>query len=78
MLNDMKRILLIVAIISTSFTVNAQCSMCRAVVENNSENLAEGLNNGILFLMVFPYLFIGGIGYLLYKKFKSNQAEFSV
>lgn len=74
----MKNILTFTFAILAIVSVQAQCSMCRAVVENNSSNLAEGLNNGILFLMVFPYLFIGGIGYLLYKKFKSNQAEYSV
>lgn len=44
-----------------------QCAMCKAVVEGGEQNIAEGVNNGITYLMVFPYLLVGVLGYFLYK-----------
>lgn len=35
--------------------------MCKATAENGSEELAEGLNSGILYLMILPYVLAGGI-----------------
>ena len=56
----------------------AQCAMCRAVIESEeSGEMAKGINNGIIYLMVFPYILVGGIGYIIYrsrKKTKSNRA----
>jgi hypothetical protein len=52
------------------FTVNSfysQCAMCKAVVENGDVDMAEGVNNGISYLMVFPYLLVGGLFYTLYR-----------
>lgn len=52
----------------------AQCSMCRAVLESEADqSTAEGINNGILFLMAFPYLLIGGLGYYIYKNYSSKS-----
>ena len=46
--------------------------MCKAVVENGDASMAEGVNNGISYLMVFPYILIGGLFYALYKYKKAN------
>lgn len=53
-----------------SNTVVAQCAMCKAVVENGDNTMAEGINNGITYLMVFPYILVGILAYFLirYKK----------
>lgn len=52
----------------------AQCAMCRATVENNLSNgdigIGAGLNFGILYLFVMPYLAIGVVGFLWYRKSK--------
>jgi len=45
----------------------AQCAMCKAVVESGDETMAESINNGITYLMVFPYLLVGVLFYLLYR-----------
>jgi hypothetical protein len=45
----------------------SQCAMCKAVVENGDISMAEGVNNGITYLMVFPYLLIGVLFYTLYR-----------
>lgn len=36
----------------------AMCSQCKAVAEQNDEGWANGLNSGILFLMIPPYLLL--------------------
>ena len=44
--------------------INAQCSMCRAVLESEEgQTTAKGINNGILYLMAIPYLLVGFIGW---------------
>lgn len=54
----------------------AQCSMCRAVLESGGDqSAAEGINNGILYLMMFPYLLIGGIGFFIYRSRKKAKNE---
>ena len=61
---------LLICIPLTSF---AQCSMCKAVAESaNGGGFGTGLNYGILYLMIFPYLIIGGIAYRLYRSRKAN------
>jgi hypothetical protein len=52
------------------FTVKSsysQCAMCKAVVESGDQSMAEGVNNGITYLMVFPYLLVGILFYTIYK-----------
>lgn len=46
---------------------NAQCAMCRAVVESGNPSAAEGLNSGILYLMIFPYILIGVLFFFIIK-----------
>ena len=47
---------------------SAQCAMCRAVLESNGDTAtAEGINNGITYLMVIPYILVAIVGYQIYK-----------
>ncbi|MGK0447320.1 MAG: hypothetical protein ACJA2M_001094 [Polaribacter sp.] len=57
-------ILLMVFTLKSSYS---QCAMCKAVVENGDVDMAQGVNNGISYLMVFPYLLVGGLFYTLYR-----------
>ena len=51
---------------------NAQCAMCRAVLENEEGlTTAEGINDGIVYLMAIPYILVGGIAYFIYKKYNT-------
>ncbi|WP_211331799.1 hypothetical protein [Ulvibacter antarcticus] len=59
-----------------SFPAEAQCAMCRAVIESEGSNeVAKGINNGIIYLMIFPYLLVGGIGYIIYRSRKKAKAK---
>ncbi|WP_224484070.1 hypothetical protein [Robertkochia aurantiaca] len=49
----------------------SQCAMCRAVLESGeNQEVAEGINNGIIYLMAVPYILIGVLGYFIYKKMR--------
>ena len=49
---------------------NAQCAMCRAVLESEEGlSTAEGVNHGIIYLMSIPYLLVAGFGFIIYWKF---------
>ena len=49
---------------------NAQCAMCRAVLESEEgQSTAEGVNNGIMYLMSIPYVLVAGFGFIIYWKF---------
>jgi len=52
--------------------VEAQCAMCRAVLESEGNvSSAEGINNGIVYLMAIPYILVAGLFYFIYKKMKT-------
>ena len=59
--------LIILLMFFSSKTLFSQCAMCKAVVENGDVSMAEGVNNGITYLMVFPYLLIGVLFYVIYR-----------
>ena len=51
---------------------NAQCAMCRAVLESEEgQTTAEGINDGIVYLMAIPYILVAGIGYFIYRKYNT-------
>ena len=72
----LKLVLLILFFIVAALPVDAQCAMCRAVIESDESGLvAKGINNGIVYLMLFPYLLIAGVGYAIYKSRKKAKEE---
>jgi len=49
----------------------SQCAMCRAVLESSeNDSMAEGINNGIMYLAFLPYLLVFVMIFFVYKKFK--------
>lgn len=68
----MKKIIIIFILLSFQIS-NAQCAMCRAVVESGNPSQAEGLNTGILYLMVFPYLLVGGLVFFLIRRIRKHK-----
>jgi len=77
-----KIIYTLLLVIGTSMfhaNVFAQCSMCRASMENSisrdSEQFSAGLNMGILYLFIMPYLLFGIIAYFWYRASKKNAQE---
>jgi hypothetical protein len=79
----MKKIVLIAVlmIVTQLPEAAAQCAMCRSTLENNFSNgnpgIAAGINTGILYLLIMPYLAVMLLGYFWYKSSKNARKEFS-
>ena len=76
-MKQIKHILLLVCItFLVSMATWGQCVMCKALGEQSAAQggLGSGLNEGILFIMIIPYLLIG-IGLLLVWKRFNKEGE---
>lgn len=59
-----------------SLSANAQCAMCRAALETEGNaTKSQAVNDGIVYLMVIPYLLVAGIGYYIYRMRKKKKQE---
>ena len=73
--NPLKVTILIVVYCFFSVSVNAQCAMCRAALEGEGNiKKAEAVNDGIVYLMMIPYILVGVIGYFIYNMFRKKKA----
>lgn len=55
--------------------------MCTISAEQGTKNgntQGKGLNDGIIYLLVFPYILIAGIGILWYRNYRKKIIEESV
>ncbi len=76
----MKKVLVIsliftIAALLINSDADAQCAMCKAVVESNQKNgggIGAGLNSGILYLMAIPYAMVFGGGFFWYRQLKER------
>lgn len=69
-----KGIIYILCSLFFSFSSYAQCAMCRAaLVGEENKAQAQAVNDGIVYLMVIPYLLVGGIGYVIYRMRKNKK-----
>ena len=67
----MKKYILSFFVIISPEILNAQCSMCRAVLESEKGmSTAKGINDGILYLMSIPYILVFIVGYMVYRTYK--------
>ncbi len=80
-----KRVIFILFIVVSTFAVapqaQAQCSMCTISAEQGSKNgntQSKGINDGIIYLLVFPYILIAGIGILWYRSYRKKITEETV
>ena len=51
----------------------AQCPMCKMAAESNLKNwgtAGKGLNAGILYMLLTPYLLVGGLAFWWFKNRK--------
>ncbi|MDG2450113.1 MAG: hypothetical protein P8M34_10760 [Saprospiraceae bacterium] len=67
--------LLILLFSFISIDLVSQCPMCKMAVESNQQNggtSAQGLNNGILYLLSMPYVLIGALAFIWIKNRKKE------
>lgn len=66
---------LLLFVVILPLTGEAQCAMCKAIAETSQaggSSVADGLNSGIMYLMAFPYLLMGVVGYAIYRHKKQR------
>lgn len=67
-------ILTVILLLFFALPVEAQCAMCRAVLESEEgQTQAKGINDGIVYLMAIPYILVGGIALLIYRSFRTKK-----
>jgi hypothetical protein len=67
------------SLITTDTT--AQCSMCALNAENSVKNgntQGNGLNDGIMYLLAAPYLAVGIVGFIWYKKYRRKNVSLDI
>jgi hypothetical protein len=72
-----KTLIFLFTLIFTNTDIFALCSTCKAVVENNDGEWGNGLNDGIFFLMIPPYILLLVIVLVVFKgKIKAGFKSF--
>ena len=75
-----KRFLGLLAVIAAMLALEgsgwSQCAMCRTALENSVEGqqIAQGFQHGIIFLLAAPYAILGSITYGVARAFKKRQS----
>lgn len=65
---------LIIVGLSISISTMAQCSICTKTAQQLGKESATGLNNGIIYLMVLPFVIGGFIAYRWWKQEKQVES----
>ena len=52
---------------------NAQCAVCTKTAQQLGEKPAQGMNSGILYLMLTPFAIVGFISYRWWKNNRSLE-----
>lgn len=55
--------------------VVSQCSLCTKTAQQMGEKPAQGLNSGILYLMIMPFAIVGFIGFRWWKNNKAFEEQ---
>lgn len=77
MLTNFLKYIVGVWILLIGFSASAQCAMCRAALESGEDSAqAEAVNDGIVYLMAFPYIMVAIVFYVVYRmKFKKKPSS---
>lgn len=73
---SLKGIIFFLFSIFYSLGTNAQCAMCRASLESEGNNAKViAVNDGIIYLMVIPYLLVGVVGIVVYRMYSKKKQQ---
>ena len=68
----MKKYIFSIVLIGIQLASYAQCAMCKATAESATENvdkgIGEGLNAGIVYLMLIPYVLLATVALVFFRK----------
>ena len=71
-------VLLLMVIVALIDPVAAQCAMCKGSAEANLKSGGgdpRGLNAGILYMLLLPYLLVGSIGVWWWRNRRSDAQQ---
>ena len=78
MKQHLKPLLLTVLILVIAHVAFSQCAMCAEVADESARNgntAGDGINKGVLFLFLSPYLIVGTIGFILWRSRRKALQE---
>lgn len=65
---EIKRSIYVLFSIFYSLFSQSQCAMCRASLQNEANKaVAEGVNDGIVYLMAIPYILVAGVFFAVWR-----------
>ena len=71
---------LLVALCLSTGELSAQCAMCKGAAEMSLKQGGGdpvGLNRGILYMLLMPYMLVGAIGYWWWRNRRKEQEQVS-
>ncbi|UPT67215.1 MAG: hypothetical protein M0D57_00495 [Sphingobacteriales bacterium JAD_PAG50586_3] len=72
-------LLVVVLVVFSSVDADAQCAMCRRIVESNITDgtaaVGKNLNGAILYLMAIPYVILASLAYIFYRNIRAKRQE---
>ena len=68
----MKKLFFVLINILLTVVAYAQCAMCTKTASQLGEKPAQGLNSGILYLMMMPFVIVG---FIAYRWWKANKVQ---
>jgi hypothetical protein len=73
-ISDFRKWIFGLVFLFSQISTNAQCAMCRAALTSEGNAVkAQAVNDGIVYLMVIPYLLVAGIAYYIYRMWKNKK-----
>lgn len=76
MKNSLLKTFVFAAVLAFCMPATAQCPMCKIGAESNLKaggTAGNGLNTGILYMLVMPYLLVTTVGIIWYKNRKKES-----
>ena len=71
---QLKTIFSVLTLLLLSLSTNAQCAMCRASLEGEGNVAkAQAVNDGIVYLMIIPYVLAGFVAIMVYRMYKKKK-----
>ncbi len=71
--NFRSKIICLLAIFFIPFLGQAQCAMCRAALQGEgNQSQAAAVNDGIIYLMIIPYILVAAVGFYVYQSRKKR------
>lgn len=73
-----KPLLLTVLLLVIAHLAFSQCAMCTEIADQSSQNgntAGDGINKGVLYLFLSPYLIVATIGFIWWRSRRKAQQD---